>query len=380
MLEYHFIGSIKEVDEHAFGVLSQNANPFMQYGFYLNLESSGCLGEESGWIAYYLIGKENDQLKLFIPLFLKTHSYGEFVFDFTWAQAYEKNGLDYYPKLVNATPFTPAMSAKQLIEPSLDLAKVRLEFKQVLMQFCNENQFSSCHILFDKHSHELADDNFMLRQDVHFIWHNDNYQNFDDLLTTFKSRKRKNVSKERRSLIQQGFTFEIKEGSEITQADMVLFYSFYQRQHAKYSRYRSNTGYLNQMFFDQLLTTQSDNLVMVCANLNDKTVGVALSFKDDHTLYGRYWGCSGEFEFLHFETCYYQGIDYCIKNNLKTFDPGVQGEHKLNRGFVPHKTYSTHYIAHPEFKQAIGQFLNEESKHSDLYYEEKMNEIIYKKE
>ncbi|MCJ8312643.1 MAG: GNAT family N-acetyltransferase [Saccharospirillaceae bacterium] len=379
MLEYYFIGSIKEVDEQAFDVLSQQANPFMQYGFYLNLESSGCLGDESGWIAYYLIGKENDQLKLFVPLFLKSHSYGEFVFDFTWAQAYEKNGLEYYPKLVNATPFTPAMGVKQLIDVSLDANKVKQELKRVLMQFCDENKFSSCHVLFDVGSHQLTDENFMLRQDVHFIWFNDSYQSFDDLLATFKSRKRKNVNKERKAVKEQGITFEIKEGLEITANDMEVFYGFYQRQHAKYSRFRSNTGYLNQTFFKQLLTMQPDNLVMVCAQLDGKTVGVALSFKDDHTLYGRYWGCSEEHDFLHFETCYYQGIEYCIKNNLKTFDPGVQGEHKLNRGFVPHKTYSTHYFSHPQFKQAISGFLKEEKQQSDLYFEQKLTEVVYKK-
>ncbi|WP_422381884.1 GNAT family N-acetyltransferase [Marinicellulosiphila megalodicopiae] len=382
-IQYQIITSINDVSAAQLDRLNTQNCPFLQHAFYLNLEQSGCIGEDSGWIAHYVIGLlDNDESKLvvFVPLFLKTHSYGEFVFDFTWAQAYENNGLQYYPKLLNTLPFTPAVGPKQLIDVSCDVFEVKQSLKQVFKQICNQNQFSSCHVLFDQDAKSFADDDFMLRQDVHFIWHNQQYQHFDDFLALFKSRKRKNVSKERRVLKEQGISFEIKEGDSIESEDMSVFYQFYQRQHAKYSRYRSNTGYLNQAFFNQLLQTQSDSLVMVCAKLDGQTVGVALSFKDNDTLYGRYWGCSEEHEFLHFETCYYQGIEYCIKNNLKTFDPGVQGEHKLNRGFVPHKTFSTHYITHPEFKAAIQNFVIEERQHSDLYYDEKLSEVVFKLE
>jgi len=382
VIKYQIISSITDISATALDRLNTNNCPFLKHAFYLNLEQSGCIGENSGWIAHYVMGLTDDvdsKLVVFAPLFLKTHSYGEFVFDFTWAQAYEKNGLEYYPKLLNTLPFTPAVGPKQLIDMSCDIVEIKKSLKQVFKKICQKNQFSSCHILFDQDAKLFSDDDFMLRQDVHFIWYNQQYEHFDDFLAEFKSRKRKNVSKERRVLKEQGISFVIKEGGDIDGDDMNVFYRFYQRQHAKYSRFRSNTGYLNQAFFNQLLQTQAQSLVMVCAKLEGQTVGVALSFKDDHTLYGRYWGCSEEHEFLHFETCYYQGIEYCIKNNLKTFDPGVQGEHKLNRGFVPHKTFSTHYILHEGFKQAISRFLIEEASHSDLYYEEKVSETVFKK-
>lgn len=314
-----------------------------------------------------------------MPLFIKSHSYGEYVFDWSWAEAYQRHGMNYYPKLVNACPFTPATGPRWAIHSSYSEDDVLAFMSQTIIQEANNINASSCHSLFSsaEKSALLTQHTWQQRIGYQYHWFNRDYNNFDDFLSTMTSRKRKNIKKEREKVIQQNIIIDVKSGAEIKAQDWHDFHIFYQLTYIKLS---GHAGYLSAEFFPLLAQTMCDNVVMVQASVinEDKqkdTVAAALYFKDNHTLYGRYWGCRENFDSLHFEVCYYQGIEYAIKHKLQRVDPGAQGEHKIQRGFTPIKTYSNHWIAHDEFSHAIQEFLQVEEKEVEAYIK-KASELL----
>ena len=399
-----FIKSIHEIGADTWRLLSNTDNPFLRFEFLAALEDCQCIDSpsqplplNSGWIPYYAVLENqtlehSDQKILAIaPIFQKLHSYGEYVFDWGWAEAYERHGLGYYPKLVWAIPFTPSTGPRIISQGNAEqLTHYHQQIAEGLTQHCYNNHFSGWHCLFpnslgntalgesaadnsfqdDKRLKYEAFDNdtstnrrvnkIMPRISCQFHWFNNSFTDFSHYLEKFTSRKRKNIKKERSRLSDSGFVFHKKTGNEITHTDIKNFYHCYQLTYVK----RNMRGYLTLEFFLQILQTMPDQLLLVQAQHpaeNDgKTVANALYFKDADNLYGRYWGCLEEFDSLHFECCYYQGIEYCIEHNINHFDPGTQGEHKISRGFEPTICHSQHWIAHPQFSQAIDDFLKEE--------------------
>lgn len=347
-------------------------NPFCRSTFLTALEDAGVCSSQSGWQPHHLLmGLGSDRKAL--PCYVKTHSWGEYVFDWAWAHAYEQHHLPYYPKLLCAIPYTPSPGprASAGLTPAEVIEAADLMQEEALIQ-----GYSGCHLLFpdDPTASLWTDTQWMERQDLQFHWNNRNYRDFEDFLDRFSSRKRKNVRKERRSVAEQGLTLACYEGGEITEALLRQFYIFY---HATYLK-RGRHGYLNLPFFQQLLKTQADTLVLFMAYEGDEAVAGALCFRDSHTLYGRYWGSVHEYNNLHFETCYYQGIDYCIRKGLQRFDPGTQGEHKVARGFEPRLTRSYHWLAHPEFHQAATRFCVEEAEMVAQYRQQMLEALPFK--
>ena len=303
-----------------------------------------------------------------MPLYIKTDSSGEFVFDYTWANAFYQHGLDYYPKLVSSIPFTPATGPRILHasnESPVDIFSLILKGVEKLSK---ENNISSWHVLFpeEKDIDVFSEKSLSVRKNAQFIWFNENFNNFDDFLDTFRSRHRKNVKKEREKISSQGIVVETYSGEELNKDLMMQFYEFYLSTNLKRS---GHLGYLTKEFFEVCLERIMENIVLVLARDKNSNllVGGSMFFKDQENLYGRYWGCSAEYDCLHFECCYYQGIEFAIKNQLLKFDPGVQGEHKIKRGFKPTITYSAHWISEPNFKDAIENFVSKEEKHIKAY-------------
>lgn len=350
--------------------------PFTSKEFLSALELSGSIGDQTGWQPKYLTGQtalesqpeglphpegQNDWL---LTCFLKDHSYGEYVFDWGWAEAYDKYGLNYYPKLLIAAPFTPATGPRwhgQSITPST--AK---SIQQFLQEQCYEFNWSSIHYLFPNHEERLAfnQGDWLQRIGVQFHWFNRDYQNFEHYLSHFKARKRKDVKKERATIEQKGINIERLAGHQIQPQDLEFFYQCYQITYMR----RGMQGYLTPQAFSIMLASMGEHMILVKATLKQRPVACALYFIDGDNLYGRYWGCTHDIPALHFELCYYQGIEICIEKRLKKFDPGTQGEHKISRGFEPVITHSLHWLARPEFHSAVQNFLIEESEHI-LHYQ-----------
>ncbi|WP_028468744.1 GNAT family N-acetyltransferase [Neptunomonas japonica] len=348
--------SITDIGSVDWERLAGKSHPFIRYEFLEALESSGAVSVQTGWQPLHLRLFEDDECILILPLYLKNHSYGEYVFDWAWADAYERHGLDYYPKLVTSVPFTPATGPR--IATNKPLTEVLPLLSQIIKQVCAERGISSWHGLFfegEQHQHMKAQ-NFICRLGTQYHWFNKDYLSFEHFLEGFNSRKRKSIKRERQKIAEQGVTIKCIEGSDITESLLNTFYHCYHLTHLK----RGRQGYLTQDFFSNLLQTMPEQIVLFAAQYESKYVATALCFKDSQTLYGRYWGCIEEFHSLHFETCFYTGIEYCMQHGLQRFDPGAQGEHKIQRGFEPIETWSSHYISNPSFKQAIVQFLEEE--------------------
>ncbi|MEP1595465.1 MAG: GNAT family N-acetyltransferase, partial [Halieaceae bacterium] len=325
--------------------------PFLRHKFLLGLEETGCTTADSGWQPCHVVLRRGSDAIAVMPMYLKSHSYGEYVFDWSWADAWQRSGLDYYPKLVSAIPFTPATGPRLCIGEGEDAAAVTSTVLQAIQQLASKRGISSWHILFPSQavSDELLQLGLHQRVATQFHWFNDGYKTFDEFLSTFSSRKRKNLRRERKRVIEQGLRLETRTGSEIEDQHWQQFYTFYQMTYAKRS---GHGGYLTREFFIQTAAAMGDQVVMVMAYHEDSPVAGALYFRSADTLFGRYWGCEREFDCLHFEACYYQGIEYCIEHGLQRFDPGAQGEHKIQRGFHPVHTYSNHWIADAQLSAA----------------------------
>ncbi len=320
---------------------------------------------------------EGDAPLAMAPGFLKSHSYGEYVFDWSWADAWHRSGLEYYPKLVTAVPFTPASGPRIWTDENAEHALP--SFVGAVTHWCESEKISSWHILFpeEEASHELADLGLVQRMTTQFHWFNRGYSCFDDFLSEFNSRKRKALKKERAAMAAQNLRLFTKTGAEISESDWAFFYYCYQTTYLKRS---GHEGYLTGDFFTEVCPSLGEDTVMVIAHEGESPVAAALYFVDNNTLYGRYWGCLKEFDFLHFEACYYRGIEYCIENGLSRFDPGAQGEHKIQRGFEPTLTYSNHWIGEPRLKDAVADFCRRDCDHVRRYRDEAATLLPFKQQ
>ena len=348
-------------------------SPFLDINFFIALEKSKSIGKNTGWISFPIIAKNNNDIIGFMPIFLKEHSYGEYVFDHSWADAFQQHGLNYYPKMISAIPFTP-LTGRRLLANDIEVKKAMIKaIEKILVEY----KISSCHILFpNKKDHELFNEmGWLARKGVQFKWHNDSYQTFNDFLQTLSHNKRKKIKQERKKIEKNGITIDRKQGADITSEDIDFFYECYCETY----RLHSSTPYLKKSFFNELVKTMPNNLLIIFAKKNGVKVASAFNIIGEDSLYGRYWGALEFFSGLHFELCYYQGQEFCIENKIKYFEGGAQGEHKLARGFKPFDTYSNHYIAQPDFRVAISNFLNDELSRINEYSNELEERTPYKK-
>ncbi len=353
------VRAIEEVAPAAWNALDRRGSPFLTHEFLHALESSRCAAPETGWApTHVLIEDAGGRLIGAMPLYLKSHSHGEFVFDFSWARAYQNHGLDYYPKLVCAPPFTPATGPRLLIHPDVDRRLVTRLLIEAARECRDRIGASSLHLLFpDEADREaLADEGLLQRLDCQFHWRNAGYADFDAYLATFTADKRKKARRERRRVAEAGLHFEELTGHDLTGAKLDVVYGFYADTFARHG----NAPYLNRRFFETIARTLPGALMVKLAVAGTQPVAAAIFFRGDDTLYGRYWGSDGQWHSLHFETCYHQGIEYCIREGLARFEPGTQGEHKIARGFAPTAVWSLHDIVHPGFREAIGAYLTRE--------------------
>lgn len=375
-MRYRFIDSITSVSAADWNAVTGIDYPFLRHEFLYALEASGSASKRRGWQPQHLIIEQNQKIIAVIPMYIKTHSMGEFVFDHSWAEAFQRYGYDYYPKLLIAIPFTPA-TGPRLAHIACDKTALLTCIQSALNEKSAEMGASSWHTLFPG-STEFEDWHALggsLRIACQFQWLNKDYADFDSFLASFASRKRKALRKERERIASAGIELRRFCGEQITQEHWKTFYQFYQLTNYKYNRH---TGYLTAEFFTYLHELLRDQLLLVIAYQDGKPIAGALNFFSNDTLYGRYWGCHQEVEFLHFETCYYQGIEFCIERGLARFDPGVQGEHKLARGFEPVLTHSFHHINVPAFQQPIQHFLQEEAAYIKQYQQEAEQALPFK--
>ena len=344
-------------------------NPFLRHEFLAALEHSGCVTEARGWRPRHLSCRASDGTLLgALPLYLKSHSYGEFVFDWAWAEAYQRAGRAYYPKLVSAVPYSPVPGPRLLIATGIDRDAVASALIDHTRALAAEHHASSIHCLFPEEEELPAWEahGFLARRDCQFHWHNRGYADFDAFLATFTAEKRKKVKRERRRIAEAGIEIRAFAGSELDAKLMDDLYRFYAAAYAK----RMRTAYLNRAFFDELCERTPDSFLAFVAFLGGNPVAAAICLRDGHTLYGRHWGSEHDFHSLHFETCYYRGIEYCIEHGLQHFNPGTQGEHKLARGFEPTYTWSSHWLAMPQFHRAVDEFLRREQHVVSEYFHE----------
>jgi predicted N-acyltransferase len=350
--------------------------PFLRPEFLQALENSKSACAQTGWEPIHL-SLTTDGQESFMPLYLKDHSMGEYIFDYAWANAYHENGLEYYPKLLTAVPFTPSIGPRVRSAESLDQSQGEQLFEEVLA-VAADTDASSWHCLFpDASQRALFDDSRLLqRTGVQYHWRNYDYHCFDDYMAAMNSRKRKMVRKERAEITAQGIEVEVLEGAQITQQIWQLFYQLYERTYAKRNGTR---GYLTESFFIEIAQSMPEQIAMAVAYQNDIPIACALYFFDADTLYGRYWGSVREFSYLHFELCYYRGIEFAIDKGLQKYDAGAQGEHKIIRGFEPITTHSLHWIQHPQFRQAIERFLNSEQISVEQHIQQAMDILPFRK-
>lgn len=357
------VGSIAEFDASEWNALSAGM-PLLSHAFLAALETSGSVGEGTGWNPSIMIIREQETLIGAIPLYIKSHSYGEYVFDWAWADAYEKSGFAYYPKLLTAIPFSPITSTRLLANNN----ETKLHLIKALDSVMRQHELSSAHVLFpdDADAALLEQEGWIKRTGVQFRWENEAYESFEHFLQSLSHNKRKKIHQERKKVAQAGVTCRLIRGAEATQTDWDFFYQCYCKT---YEEHRS-TPYLTRAFFETIAQTMSQYILLIMAEIEGDPVASTLNFYDDTTLYGRYWGATQFVSGLHFELCYYQAQQFCIAENIQYFEGGAQGEHKLARGFKPRPTCSYHKIAHPDFEIAIKGFLAREANGMEVYTSE----------
>jgi hypothetical protein len=339
-------------------------NPFLRHAYLDAFEATGCVGGDSGWIPRHLALWEDGRLCGAMPLYLKSHSYGEYVFDWSWAEAYHKHGLHYYPKLLCAIPFTP-VTGPRLLAPR---AEHRGALLDAAFALAARTRASSLHVLLPpaEQARELEARGMMIRSSVQFHWENRGYADFDAFLAGMSHDKRKKIRQERRRVREAGVVFERLTGREATADDIAFFTSCYNRTY----RQHHSTPYLNRAFFDRIAQTMPDNVLLVIGRRDGRRIAAALDVFTAQALYGRYWGAQEFHSGLHFETCYYQAIEFCIERGIRRFEGGAQGEHKLARGLLPVRTLSAHWLAHPQFASAVEHFLAREANGIGAYLDE----------
>lgn len=369
------VDSIGEFDARDWNALVDPRYPFLRHEFLVAAETSGSAAADSGWVPRHIgLQDASGQLVGAMPLYEKTHSWGEFVFDWSWAHAFERAGLPYYPKLVSAVPFTPATSPRLLAANQ----ETRAALLDAAKTFAADGDYSSLHVLFPEPSEleTLESAGYKLRKDCQFHWHNHGYQSFEQFLEGFSAAKRKKVRRDRRHVKEQGISFRRVHGGE---ADAATWRAVYELISITFLR-RGSLPYFSLEFFMEVSRKLPDSFLIVIAEKSRTPIAAAIFYDTKQTLYGRYWGADANYNALHFETCYYQGIEYCIDHGRTRFEPGTQGEHKISRGFTPVNTWSAHWLARPEFFDAIGRFLKEEGRHIDRYVDVVNEHSPYKRE
>lgn len=363
------VGLLERLDDipaKEWDALGDPRYPFLRSDFLAALERGGSVGKRSGWQPFFVTLTDDRGLAAAAPAWLKTHSYGEFVFDFAWAQAYARHGLAYYPKLVVAAPFTPATGPRLLVRQALDRSRVVPLLLAALEGAADERGLSSTHVLFPDEADRsiiAAREGWLMRRDCQFHWRNRGYACFEDFLAGFTAEKRKKARRERRRVVEGGITFRAVHGHEATRIEVLTAWEL----HRTTFRQRGSEPYLSAETFVAIARSMGGSLLFQFAMQGEEIVAVAVCFVGGDTLYGRYWGAAGDFHSLHFEACYHQGVEYCIAHGLSRFEPGTQGEHKVARGFEPTATHSAHRIADPRFARAIADYLRAEGAAVDEY-------------
>lgn len=363
-MELTVTGGIDEVSADAWNRLVGERNPFLRHEFLAALEHNGCL-EPYGWKPMHLAVRRDGRLVGASPLYLKDNSYGELVFDHSWAAAYQRHGLDYYPKLVSAVPYTPVTGPRLLAAPGEDRAAVAASLIGGAISLANRLKLSSVHWLFpDEADQRLAAAQGLLQRiDTQFHWHNPGYRDFDHFLQQLSASKRKKIRRERRRVQEAGVQLETRSGADMSAELWVELHRLYS------STFDRKSGWptLSLGFFEEIGRTLPDQVVILFARQRGRIVAATYNMRGSDTFFGRHWGCDEDFHSLHFEACYYQPLDYCIEHRLTHCEAGAQGEHKLSRGFLPVTTRSAHWIADPEFRRAIADYLRHETRALDDY-------------
>ncbi|MCA1246327.1 GNAT family N-acetyltransferase [Massilia sp. MS-15] len=363
----HIVSTLSEIGQQAWDALlasQDNPNPFLSWAFLHALHASGSAAPETGWQPQYIVLYQGERLAAALPLYVKDHSYGEYVFDWAWADAYHRHGLPYYPKLLAAIPFTPVAGPRLLATD----AAARAALVEVLIATQEAAGVSSTHVLFppEEQARQLQEAGFMLRSGVQFHWLNAGYASFDAFLATLEQKKRKNIRAERRKVREADVTLRRVRGRDAVDADWVLFNRCYRRTYQAHHA----TPYLNLDFFRRIGDTMPDNILLVIASRAGRDIAASLVIHNERTLFGRYWGELEHVPCLHFEAAYYQPLEFCIEQGIAVFEGGAQGEHKMARGFLPTRTWSAHWLAHPSFADAVERFLERERDGIDDYLDE----------
>ena len=367
--EPRIIPDFSTIDERGWEQLDHQDNPFLSWGFLNALETSGSVNPQTGWTPHHLAIFQDKQLVAFAPTYIKTHSHGEFVFDWAWANAYQQHGLAYYPKLLTAIPYSPVAGPRLLtLKAHPDRESLRILLINLAAAECERLNLSSWHCNFtDKADNAtLKQTGLLARQDIQFQWFNQDYASFEAFLLEFRSRKRKNVRRERQRIIQAGISFEWKMGQDLSARELDFVYQCY----CNTFQAHGNHAALRFEFFRSLADRLGDRMLVALASKQGEPVAMSLFLAGGGRLYGRYWGCIEEVPGLHFEAAYYQGIEYCIEHGIGVFESGAQGQHKISRGFIPAGTCSFHLVRHEAFRSAIAEHLKGESQWFDGYREE----------
>ncbi len=380
-----FLESIAQIDAASWNALAGTGQPFLRHEFLLAIEESGCAASRTGWTPAHLVIEDAAGRAVgAMPLYQKSHSRGEFVFDFSWANAYAQHGLQYYPKLLCAVPFTPVRGPRLLVGAGANIAAAGVNgagsgvngagaegvaiaktLIKTAIDYAKSEGLSSCHVLFPSEDDTAACDaaGLILRRDCQFHWYNRGYASFEAFLATFTAEKRKKAKRERRRVAEAGIVFDTLHGDDMHASLWDTVYGFYADTFYRHG----HDPYLDLKFFKRIAASMPDRLMIKLARIGAEPIAAAIFFVGEDALYGRYWGSGGNYHSLHFETCYYQGIEYCIEKKLQRFEPGTQGEHKVPRGFVPTMMSSAHYVADARFAAAIRDFAAREARGVDHY-------------
>lgn len=352
--------SLSDIDPFEWNALAGD-QPFVRHEFLSALHETGCACSDTGWAPYYLVLRRDERVVGGVPLYLKSHSRGEYVFDYAWADAFERHGLRYYPKLLSSIPFTPVSGPRLLAGNAED----RLILAQGLIELAQGLKVSSLHLLFPEEDDLLAlrEAGYMVREGVQFHWRNAGYAHLDDFLAALNHDKRKKIRQDRKKVLEAGIEYRWLHGTQIDPQSLAFFYRCYEQTYFAHG----NAPYLSAEFFERLHREMPNGMVLIVALRDGQPIAAALNMRGGDTLYGRYWGSLEFVSGLHFETCYLQSIDYCIQHGLASFEGGAQGEHKMARGLLPTPTWSAHWIADARFAAAIEDFLERETQAVDGY-------------
>ncbi len=367
---------ISHIKPEQWNALIHDNNPFLRHEFLSALETHGCVGEEFGWLPRHVAVYQDNELVAAMPLYEKYNSYGEFVFDNALVQAWQQHGLRYFPKLVSAIPYTPASGQRMLVKPGREQQYYPV-LLHALKDIARQLGASGAHVLFPQPEelNFLQQQGAMLRHDCQFHWHNQGYADFNDFLARLSSRKRKNIIKERKQVVQAGITIKYLDGYQASSDDWQSMTNFYNQTFEE----KWGIATLNYGFFKEVAEKLPGQVLLVLAQQNNQTIAGALMYRSNRRLYGRFWGSTKNVKGLHFEACYYQGIEYCIREGIQVFEPGAQGEHKVARGFIPEMTRSAHFMMQDHFNEAIKNFVAHEKANVIHYIHTMQDKIPYRK-